>query len=700
MNQLKRFLYVITILLSFQNGIAQNTEAQTQIDSLYALVHKATSNKSKAASMLQLCKYYEESASSNLDSLQKYSLKIYRLSKSDKALQESSILALSHLAHRAIMLKQKDSARYFINTFKNLSETLDYGTGLTYAHYRESFYSQHIDYDTNLSIYHFQNAYKTAKKYQLPEHIVFGLGAELSYLYQLIDYNTDVTSTILFEIMAYADAPGVTKGMKGMFYRSIADVYQKNKVFDKAIFNFEKAVELFKDINSYQLGFAMLDLAEIHHKLNDNKKAIAIFEDILDLKFSNKRINPYYGLAYCYFDLKEYAISKNYYEKALEVYKARNILDFEAACLKGLGLISLKQNRTKEANTYFNLAINKYNKIIADKKKESRYRSSLIKIYKDLSSIYEYQNKLTKSLTYYKLYAAHKDTINKKQTLRVTERFEFFAKTTEKNKEIKELKILTKFQELNTKKDRQVKIGLFFSLAFIGILLAVIYNRYHSKRKALKIIEEKNEENKLLMREIHHRVKNNLQIISSLLGVQINNSDNDRLKLILQESQNKIKSMSLIHQNLYKGDQFAKVSVGSYVNELVAEIESSYLEDNSKFSFNLDIPEEQIPIGLAVPLGLILNELITNSFKYAFLDNDTKEKIISIQFKKLKNKTTYSLIVKDNGKGIPENFDLENLSTFGLQLVYGLTEQLHGEVNIVQDEGTTFNIVLEAPIDA
>jgi len=696
MNKAKYLFYLISILFIYKNGFTQNHKTNTELDSLRLVLNKATNTKTKVAVMLKLCRYYEEPSTSNLDSLYKYGYEVYTLSKSDKALQEINIMAMSHLAYRAIMLKQKDTARYLIDTFKKRSEKLDFGIGLAYAHHRESFNSQHIHYDTNLSIYHFQNAYKTAKAYQVPKSIIFEFGVELSYLYQLIEYNTDITSAILFEIMQYVDEPGITKGMKGLFYKTIADVYQKNKVFDKAVLYYEKAIHLFKEIKSYQVGFAMLDLAEIHHKLNDNTKAIAIFEEIIALKFNNKRINPYYGLANCYFDLKEYSISKNYYKKALEVFKARNILDFEAACLKGIGLNNLKQNNTTTANKYFNLAISKYNEVIANKKKESKYRTTIAKVYKDLSNIYEYQKKPTKSLAYYKLYTAHKDTINKKQTLRVTERFEFFEKTTEQDKEIKTLENLTKIQELKTKKDRQVKIGLFSFVVFIVILLGVLLNRYRLKKKAFALIEEKNKENILLMQEIHHRVKNNLQIISGLLGAQISsNSSEEYVKSILQESQNKIKSMAIIHENLYQDNQFTQVSVQTYIHELITEIKSSY--KNIAVDFNIDVPAKKIMTGLAVPLGLIVNELITNSYKYAFTNHQEKKNIISISFHQIEETTTYRLIVKDNGKGLPNNLDVKNLASFGLQLVYGLTEQLHGKVAITQNEGTMFNIVLEEP---
>jgi len=226
----------------------------------------------------------------------------------------------------------------------------------------------------------------------------------------------------------------------------------------------------------------------------------------------------------------------------------------------------------------------------------------------------------------------------------------------------------------------------------------VLFKRYRDKQKTFTAIKEKNAENALLMKEIHHRVKNNLQIISGLLDAKIStNTHNEPIKVALQESQNKIQSMAIIHQNLYKGNQFTEVAINTYIDELIAQIKSSFNTAHKPIVFQLDIAPNEIPMGLAVPLGLILNELITNAYKYAFTEQAKKENIIKISFHQLENTTKYRLIVKDNGKGLPDDFNVDELSSFGLQLVYGLTAQLHGEVITTQDNGATFTILLQAP---
>jgi len=115
--------------------------------------------------------------------------------------------------------------------------------------------------------------------------------------------------------------------------------------------------------------------------------------------------------------------------------------------------------------------------------------------------------------------------------------------------------------------------------------------------------------------------------------------------------------MAIIHQNLYQNNQYTKVSVNSYLDELIEQIKCSFTQNSNAIFYNLDIQDKDIQIGLAIPLGLILNELITNACKYAFTDSIEKEKEICIRFHQIQNTTKFRLIVKDNGKGLPKDFN-------------------------------------------
>ena len=697
----KSFHCILVALLLWQFGFAQNTTGFSTLDRLHTSLNDATDKQEQVETILALCSYFKTSNTRELDSLSYYANKALKLSDSDTNFQEQKIEALYYLGRHAIEVQDLDKARSYISQIESISEWLSYGVGLMYASKLSGRMSE-IENNFNMAFLNYEKAYQITKDYKLPNHIIFNTSLELSRIYLNNRYNKEIVSILLFENIDLIDDYNIPIEDKALFYFYLGFYHDIYKIdYDKTVENYSKSAALYSKIND-QIGlvYPLINLAETYQLLGDHDKAIETFNRTLDLDLgaikSDSDSYIYYGLGKSFLELKDYNTAEYHLKKAAKADRIINDFSGEADCFYIIAEIYLQKGDTKKADSILNRAKEAYGKGISQIRKKNPLDKQIAYNYEQISKIYELKNDYKNGLAFHTLYTMLNDSINNSQNIKVTERFKFLKESSEKKKEIETLENENKIQQLTVEKEKTFRIGLLLFLALVVLLLLIIVNRYRLKQKALKIINQKNEENKLLMREIHHRVKNNLQIISSLLGVQISNSDNDKLKLILQESQNKIKSMSLIHQNLYKGDQFAKVSVGSYVNELVAEIESSYAKDGSTINFNLDISEEQIPIGLAVPLGLILNELITNSFKYAFLDNDTKEKIISIKFNKLDN-GTYSLIVKDNGKGMPEDFDLENLSTFGLQLVYGLTEQLHGNINITRNKGTMFSILLKAP---
>ena len=195
-------------------------------------------------------------------------------------------------------------------------------------------------------------------------------------------------------------------------------------------------------------------------------------------------------------------------------------------------------------------------------------------------------------------------------------------------------------------------------------------------------------EKETLLHEIHHRVKNNMTVISSLLSLQAGKVDNDQAKAALKDSQNRVQSMSAIHETLYQSDNFSAVDMQTYLSNLAGAVAQNY---STGSRVNLKIEAENILIGAkqASPVGLIVNELVTNTFKYAFPDNQEGEIKISL----LKNDDQIELTYKDNGIGIPEGFDLQKADSLGLKLVKMLTEnQLDGSIDMESNNGTKFTI--------
>jgi PAS domain S-box-containing protein len=212
-----------------------------------------------------------------------------------------------------------------------------------------------------------------------------------------------------------------------------------------------------------------------------------------------------------------------------------------------------------------------------------------------------------------------------------------------------------------------------------------------------KLFEEKLntslKEKEVLLKEVHHRVKNNLQIMSSLLSLQSEYVQDERLAEMMIENQNRIKSMAMIHEKLYQTKALSKLDVHSYITELVNNLLRSYLHNNSQISLNLDIEHIELDVDSGIKLGLIINELVSNSLKYAFPDDFKGEKTIFIVLKKDVSISKIKLVVSDTGIGMKEGFELENAESLGLQLVDTFTQQLDGEFRFFNKNGTNIEII-------
>ncbi|VVB89451.1 Methyl sulfide methyltransferase-associated sensor [uncultured archaeon] len=220
--------------------------------------------------------------------------------------------------------------------------------------------------------------------------------------------------------------------------------------------------------------------------------------------------------------------------------------------------------------------------------------------------------------------------------------------------------------------------------------LSSIIRDITERKKAEEQIRSSLAEKEVLLREIHHRVKNNMQIISSLLSLQSEFSKDSTFIEMFKESRNRITSMALIHEKLYQSQNFTKIDINGYIKDLVNGLFQSYGISTSKIALNLQV--EDVPIGIdsAIPCGLVINELVTNSMKYAFPGDKRGElKIILHSI----GDNMIELVVSDDGVGIPKDMDLHNVKSLGLHLVTILSEnQLQGEIHLNLDKGTEFRI--------
>ena len=225
------------------------------------------------------------------------------------------------------------------------------------------------------------------------------------------------------------------------------------------------------------------------------------------------------------------------------------------------------------------------------------------------------------------------------------------------------------------------------SISYILSLSLEALKRDKAQKQIIKSVEEKD----VLLREIHHRVKNNMQIISSLLSLQSSYIENPEMKEILNQSRNRVKSMSMIHEQLYQTDDLAKIDFKSYVNGLIKSLFQIYSLNQKHIEWEVNVEDVKLDIETAIPCGLIINELISNSLKHAFIDRTDGK----IYFNMMRYNNMINFNVSDNGIGIPDNFKIENTSTLGLNLVKTLVNQLEGKLTIEQNNGISYDVIFK-----
>lgn len=205
-------------------------------------------------------------------------------------------------------------------------------------------------------------------------------------------------------------------------------------------------------------------------------------------------------------------------------------------------------------------------------------------------------------------------------------------------------------------------------------------------------LEESIKEKEVLLKEVHHRVKNNMQVISSILNLQSSYISDENALGILRESQDRIKSMSFVHESLYQSNTLSEVNFAEYIQNIARNLYHSYGRPEGGIGLEFDLEEIYLNLDTSIPCGLIINEVVSNSLKYAFQGRE--KGVIKVEMGKLSD-GKLKLIVSDDGIGLPEDFDIENAESLGLQLVTTLVTQVSGELEIDVSNGTKFNIVFK-----
>lgn len=270
---------------------------------------------------------------------------------------------------------------------------------------------------------------------------------------------------------------------------------------------------------------------------------------------------------------------------------------------------------------------------------------------------------------------------------------------TEKHKgEIAVLNQKNQLAQSNLERSQLVKNFTIGGIALLSIIIGLLFWQFRNKQKSNKVILQKNQqlqhylaEKEWLVKEIHHRVKNNFHIVASLLEIQSSYLKNKDALSAIKESQHRIHSMSIIHQKLYQSETLSTIHMPEYIYELVEYLRESY-GIREKIGFSLQIENIELNHASAITLGLILNEAITNAIKYAFAK--TKDKQIAISLSRISD-LQILLSIADNGRGLPVDFDSRIGASMGMELLQGLTDDLGGSFNIETNNGTHIKVIFD-----
>lgn len=318
-------------------------------------------------------------------------------------------------------------------------------------------------------------------------------------------------------------------------------------------------------------------------------------------------------------------------------------------------------------------------------------------LYFSISDFHNSANSLKKAISFYKA-AKLKET----DIYPISSRLNIIYETEKKSMDIIKLKNKTLLQQIKLKNEVFLRNSMIIFVFLLLIILGLLYKSYRFKKKTNRVLEtQQNEINKKnsaleklvvekewLLREIHHRIKNNLHMVVGLLASQVEFLKNEEAVQAINNSQNRIQAMSLIHQKLYQSESLSIIDMPSYIFELTEYLKDSF-EIRNTIRFILDIDSFNLPLSHSIPIGLIFNEAVTNAIKYAFPNQ--KNGIITISLKAEEN-NKYILIIRDNGIGLPPDFDPYNNPSLGVKLMHGLSADIDGKFLITNANGTKITL--------
>ncbi len=466
---------------------------------------------------------------------------------------------------------------------------------------------------------------------------------------------------------------------------NLSSAYFNIKEYSKALEYANRSLKICEELHdTLSIGLNFSNIGAIYSvELKSDEafeylfKALKIFEKVGDNPAIASTLSH---ISATYSDQKKFKEALDYASRALKINE--DMGDKEGMCVNlsdignfyfGMATDSAGGMLIVHSEAYLAKAIEYYKRGEA-LCNETHQLEVLYEIEKTLSEAYELSGNYRDAIKSYKEYASIKDSLHSDNNKLKLARLE-----TQREAELKEKQIeINKLAEIK-KRDEHVLYTVAIVLLLAVIL--VVARNFMVQKKANKVKEELLLQKDLFMKEIHHRVKNNLQVISSLLDLQLLNIEDEHARNAMSESNTRVRSISLIHQQLYQSENINVIEFSKFAKELMYQVSSVFSNAGQKIVLKSTMPETKLDIDTAVPLGLILNELMTNSYKYAF--GEPTEGFIEIA---LHHSQNYELIYKDSGPGLPVNAG--GATGIGMKVIRSLCKQIGGDFVYMEQDKT------------
>lgn len=585
------------------------------------------------------------------------------------------------------------------------------------------------DHQLDSTIFHASQMRSLAKQLKNPvkeREALIQMGLGYGYAYRFEDERQFYRKALEVSV-----AGGDEKG-KAISLLNLGVSFSFDQNLDSSAYYYEQARAIFEILEDKKnLSYTYNNLGLIYRKLRKYDDAIGIYKRSINIKeqLGDQKgiINTSLNLSAVYVNIDSLEQARYYSRLAMDLAAEAGLQNQFISGQINLGLVFRKLGNSDSAFYYLQRATNGL-ATFKDNELKTELELNLAELYfeqKNMQAVWLHLTNLKKALEVYKnleveklyhelAYRYHKhqkdfpaallelELFTEKQEKFLSEKsieqindLQLKYETAEKEKQIAALEVQRQKSDLDITRAQNERNWFVSGFLIFVVIALIFYYQVTVKRKNEKILEQKNaqiskalDDREMLLREIHHRVKNNLQVISSLLNLQAGSLEDSNAASAVLEGQSRVKSMALIHQNLYQNTDLRGVDIGDYLRNLGAELINTF-GMNEKIDFSVDTANLKMDIDTLIPLGLILNELLTNSLKYAFVELD--KGLLSIRLSEKDNQL--NVLVSDNGVGFNEE-KIKLSNSFGWKLIHSLSRKLKAEIRIESNQGTQVLLII------